>query len=67
VDTPTLAWPLRVLIAGLFCAVTLYAVGGHLLPWAIDRLPLAAPLAVFFAVGLISIVWATVDVVRGRV
>ena len=59
--------PLQLLVALAFCALVVYALAGRLLPWALGHLPLAAPLAVVFAVALASVVWATVDVLRGRV
>ena len=63
--SPPLAWPARVAIAVVFCAAVAYALLGHAIPWALARLPLAAPLLVFFAVALISVLWATADVLRG--
>jgi hypothetical protein len=59
-------WPIRALLAGLFCLLVSYAIGWHALPWARAHLPLAAPLVLFLAVALASIWWATVDVLRGH-
>jgi hypothetical protein len=63
---PTLRYAGQVAVAGLFCLVAGWALMWHALPWAIALLPLAAPLVVFLSVALISILWATADVVRGR-
>jgi hypothetical protein len=62
----TLPRPAQLLIATLYCALVLYAVGDHAIPWTLARLPLAFPLTVFLSVALVSICWSTVDVYRGR-
>jgi hypothetical protein len=64
--TTPLAWPGRVAIALLFCALVVYGIAGRALPWAAAHLPLSAPIALFLSVALVSICWATLDVLRGR-
>ena len=56
----------RALVALAFCAFVVWAVLFHALPWSLDRLPWAAPITLVLTVALLSIVWATVDVLRGR-
>jgi hypothetical protein len=55
----------RVAIAILFCSVVTFAVVMHALPWSVARLPLTAPIVLILVVALASIVWATIDVIRG--
>ncbi|TAK22315.1 MAG: hypothetical protein EPO26_11480 [Chloroflexota bacterium] len=62
----SLAWPARVAVALLFLAFVAWAVLWHALPWALDRLPWGAPVALFLTIALASIAWATVDVARGK-
>ena len=60
-----LAWSARTSIATAFLAGVAYVISQHAMPWALSRLPLAAPLALFFLVTLLSTAWATLDVYRG--
>jgi hypothetical protein len=65
-DQARLGWAGRAAVALVFCALAVYGIGGHALPWTVERLPLTAPLTVLLAVALLSICWATIDVLRGR-
>jgi hypothetical protein len=60
----TLARAPRVLFATAFCLALGYALLGRAIPWALARLPLAAPLVLVFAVALAATVWATLDAYR---